>query len=190
MLRHPRPGGIRTRRQARNPGMSGFRKTRQHLLAVAGLLLAMVAGGCAAPALDVALVGVAPLESTLLEQRLRLDFRVLNPGQRAISARGIDVVLDVNGRQLARGVDSGSFRLEPLSETRVSAEVSTSLVEIVRQLLALVERDRFDYEVRGRIYTDGWPRSLGFSRSGVIRREELERLAGLGGRRPAPLRLD
>jgi LEA14-like dessication related protein len=159
----------------------------RRLLAVVGLLLTTFAGGCAAPALDVALVGLAPMESTLLEQRLRMDFRVLNPGRRAISATGLDVVLDVNGRQLARGVDSGAFRLDPLSETRVSTVISTSMLEIARQLLTLVERDQFDYQLRGRIYVDGWPRSIGFTRSGVITRKELERLAG---RTPAPLRLE
>jgi LEA14-like dessication related protein len=162
----------------------------RRLLTAAALVLAAFLGGCAAPAVDVALVGLAPMESSLLEQRLRLDFRVLNPSRRAISATGLDVVLDVNGRQLARGVDSGAFRLDPLSETEVSAVVSTSILEIVRQLLTLVERDRFDYQLRGRIYVDGWPRSLGFTRSGVITRKELERLAGIGGRTPAPLRLD
>jgi LEA14-like dessication related protein len=168
----------------------GAAAVRRRLLAVAALVLTACVGGCAAPAVDVALIGVAPMETSLLEQRLRLDFRVLNPGRRAISATGLDVVLDVNGRQLARGVDSGSFRLEPLSETKVSAVVSTSVLEIARQLLTLVERDRFDYQLRGRIHVDGWPRSLAFTRSGVITRKELERLAGIGDRPPAPLRLE
>jgi LEA14-like dessication related protein len=139
---------------------------------------------------DVALVGLAPMESTLLEQRLRLDFRLQNSGRRAIRATGLDVVLHVNGQQLARGVDNGPFELAALSEARVSAVVTTSLVELARQLLTLVERDAFDYQLRGRIHLDGWPRSIGFNRSGEISRAQLERLAGFGGRRPAPLRLE
>jgi LEA14-like dessication related protein len=181
-------------RMIRDPGRAGIGRgavsAGRRLLAAAGLVLTALAGGCAAPAVDVALVGLAPLESTLLEQRLRLDFRLQNASQRSIQATGLDVVLDVNGRQLARGVDNGVFRLDPLSETRVSAIVSTSLLEVARQLLTLVERDRFDYRLRGRVYLDGWPRSIAFTRSGEITRDQLERLAGIGGRSPAPLRLE
>ncbi|MFU8815490.1 MAG: LEA type 2 family protein [Pseudomonadales bacterium] len=172
----------------RYPARSGIRRATAPR--VFGVLLALLLAGCAAPAVDVALVGIAPMESTLLEQRLRLDFRLQNFGERAIRATGMELTLDVNGRQLARGVDSGSFQLERLGETRVSAVVSTSLLEITRQLLSLLERDKFDYQLRGRIYLDGWPRSVPFTRSGEISREQLERLAGIGGRSPGPLRLE
>lgn len=176
-------------RMIRDLARAGIRRGRA-LLMSAGLLLTLLAGGCAAPAVDVALVGMAPLPSTLLEQRLRLDFRLQNFSERTIRATGLEVTLDVNGQPLARGVDSGAFQLERLSESRVSAVVSTSLLAMTRQLLSLVERDKFDYQLRGRIYLDGWPRSIGFTRSGEISREQLERLAGIGGRSPGPLRLD
>ena len=156
-------------------------------LAIAALLLT----GCAAqPNVDVALVGLAPMESTLLEQRLRLDFRLQNFSERVVNATGVELTLNVNGRRLARGVDNGAFRVDRLGETRVSAVVSTSLFDVARQLLDLPNRERFSYELTGRIYLEGWPRSVPFSRSGEIARDDLARLVGAGDHTPQPLRLE
>ena len=155
------------------------------------LLLALLLAGCATrPAVEVALVGLAPLESSLLEQRMRLDFRLQNFAERALDATGLELTLNVNGRPLARGVDNASFRVDRLGETRVSAVVSTTLFDLASQLLALPGRDTFTYELSGRLHLQGWPRSLPFQRSGEISRAQLQRLAGAGGRAPAPLRLD
>lgn len=153
-------------------------------------LLAAALGGCAAtPSMEVTLVALAPVEATLLEQRLRLDLRLQNFGDRALAARGVELALDVNGRRLARGVDNQPFRVEPLGETRVSTVVSTSLFEVARQLLQLRERDRFSYELSGRVHLEGWPRSAGFRRSGEISREALARLVGGGGQAAQALTL-
>jgi LEA14-like dessication related protein len=154
--------------------------------AVAVLVLA----GCVSrPSVDVALIGLAPVASTLFEQRLRLDFRLQNFGQQAIRARGFEVTLNVNGRRLARGVDDGAFVLTGLGETRASAVVSTSLFEVARQLLELSGRERFSYELNGRLHLDGWPRSVPFTRTGEISRADLQRLVGAGGLPPQPLTL-
>lgn len=155
------------------------------------VLLVLALGGCVSrPAVDVALVGLAPVDATLFEQRLRLDLRLQNFGQRALSATGFEVTLYVNGQRLASGVDSGGFQIERLGETRISAVVSTSLFDVARQLLALQERENFSYELAGRVYLDGWPRSLPFRRGGEISRAGLERLTGGAGRSPRPLRLE
>jgi LEA14-like dessication related protein len=155
-----------------------------------GTALLVLAGCASRPSVDVALIGLAPVESTLLEQRLRLDFRLQNFSDRPIDATGLELTLHVNGRRLARGVDNKAFHVDRLSETTVSAVVSTSLFDVARQLLALPEQERFSYQLDGRVYLQGWPRSAGFSRSGEISPSELARLAGSGSREPQPLRLD
>jgi LEA14-like dessication related protein len=155
------------------------------------VLLGFTLAGCASrPAMDVALVGLAPVESTLFEQRLRLDFRLQNFSDRVLRATGLEVTLYVNGLPLARGVDAGAFEVGRLGETRASAIVSTTLFDVARQLLALPDRQTFSYELAGRVYLDGWPRSMAFRRGGEISRGDLERLSGSGGRDPAPLRLE
>lgn len=172
---------------------SGWLQHAAARLRGAAAVLAVCAGlfGCASqPSVDVALVGIVPESSTLLEQRLRLDFRLQNFGERALRATGLEVNLDVNDRRLARGVDSQGFSVERLGETRVSAVVSTSLFEVARQLLELPDRETFSYRLSGRLYLDGWPRSVPFRRSGEISRSDLARLVGSGGRTPQPLRLE
>lgn len=155
------------------------------------MLLAFTLAGCASrPAMEVALVGLAPVEATLFEQRLRLDLRLSNYGEQVLRANGFEVTLYINGQRLARGMDGNPFEVGRLGETRVSAVVSTSLFDVARQFLALQERQSFSYELAGRIFLDGWPRSVGFRRGGEISRADLERLTGSGGRDPTPLRFD
>jgi hypothetical protein len=98
--------------------------------------------------------------------------------------------LYVNEQRLARGVSDGAFQVGRLGESRVSAVVSTSLFDVARQLLTLQDRQSFSYRIDGRIFLDGWPRSLPFRRGGEISRADLERLTGGAGRAPAPLLLE
>lgn len=154
-----------------------------------GAGLAGLAACVSAPSVDVGLVGLAPEKSTLLEQRLRLDLRLQNFSDQAMRGRGFEVTLNLNGHRLARGVDNTGFELEALGETRISAVVSTSLFDVARQLLDLPDRETFSYELVGKVYLDGWPRSAGFRRDGAFSRAELSRLSGAGGTTPQPLRL-
>lgn len=153
------------------------------------LATAVLAGCASAPAVEVTLIGLAPVEATLLEQRLRLDFRLQNFGDRALTARGVDLELEVNGQRLARGVDNQPFHVDPLGEAKVSAVVSTSMFNVARQLLSLRERDNFSYQLSGKVHLEGWPRSARFRRTGEISRDELARLVGGGGRAPEALTL-
>ncbi len=155
------------------------------------LLLALLAGGCATePAVEVFLIGVAPLESSMLERRVRLDLRVQNASEKELRASGLEVRLEVNDTRLARGVDNRAFVVPRLGEATTSAVVSTSLFDMVSQLLNLPGRDSFSYELEGKIYLEGRPGTQRFRQGGALSRDQLERLVGAGGRSPAPLRLD
>lgn len=153
------------------------------------LCLLCLGGGCASQSVNVGLVNLAPVESTLFEQRLRLDLRLQNGSRRVIRATGFEITLQVNDRQLAQGVSDQTFLVTELGETRVSTVISTSLFQIGRQLLDVTSRETFSYELSGRIYLDGWPRSVPFTRYGEISRAELGRLVGADGLEPQPLAL-
>lgn len=156
-----------------------------------GVLAGVLLGGCASyRAPDVALVGLAPLESTLFEPRMRLDFRLQNTGRRALKVRGVDLRLEVNGVELARGVDALGFVVPAFGETRAAVEVSASLLNIVQLLLTLPETDTFSYELGGRLHLSGFPGSLPLRRGGAVTRDQLMALTGGGRRSPAPLRLE
>ena len=151
----------------------------------------LLVGGCATdPAVEVYLTGMAPVESSLFEQRMRLDLRVQNAGSEPLRATGMEVTLTLNGQRLARGVDNRPFLVPRLGEATTSAVVSTSLFEMAQQILNLPGRETFSYELKGKIHMDSWGRARRFQRGGELSREQLARLTGGPGRSPAPLRLE
>jgi hypothetical protein len=162
---------------------------KQRLLAV--LFAGAALGGCAtfSPP-DVAVTGLAPLESTLFEPRMRLDLRLTNTGTRDLYIRGANVAFFVNDVELARGVTSSAFLVPTLGEARTSVEVASSLFRVAELLLALPGRETFTYELRGNLRLSGFPRSLTLKRSGSVRRDDLERLLGTPEQGPGVLRLE
>jgi len=151
---------------------------------------ALLAGCASYTPPEVRLVGLAPLESTLLEPRMRLDFSLLNTSRKALAIRGVDLALEINGVELARGVDGHGFELPAFGETRASVEVSASVFKLIQLLLTLPQAEDFSYELSGKLHLDAFPRSLPLRRAGSITREQLQGLAGGNGDRPGSLRLD
>jgi LEA14-like dessication related protein len=151
------------------------------LLLIASLLLA----GCAttSPEIDVFLLRLAPVEATLLEQRIRLDVRVQNASEAELSVTGVALQLDINDRRLAKGVSNESFTVPRLGETKTSIEASVTLFDVARLLLDLPGRETFTYEVKGKVYVGGGVRrSIRFAREGEVARADLETL-GTGNMR-------
>lgn len=143
---------------------------------VVALLVAGFMAGCATPGnVDVYLKNITPMPSTLFEQRAQLDLRLQNLGEAPVAATGLDVTLRVNGRRLARGVDAGAFTIPRLGEASASVVVSTSVLDTIKQILGLRDRQVFTYTLKGKVFTDGIDQR--FHKSGEISRTELEPLA-------------
>ena len=100
------------------------------------LLLAVVAGCAFWPINgdppEVLVTNVTPLESTAFEQRLKVDLRTRNPNEYDLQVTGIDFRLELNGKQLARGLGNKDFTVSRLSDTLVSVETSASTLDVVR----------------------------------------------------------
>src|SRR5262245_50911701 len=133
-------------------------------------VLATLLSGCMTqPQVDVFVIGLTPLETTGLEQRMRIDLRVQNAGDAPLAARGMQIALDVNGKTLARGVSNQPFSVPSLGEATTSIVTSTSLFDVLRQAFSLGGQQSIDYEVSGTIYRQGgFPSSVGFRRSGTL----------------------
>ena len=143
------------------------------------VLVAALTAGCAAPSpVDVWVTDIAPMPSTLFEQRARLGLRVQNLGEAPIEATGVQVKLRVNGRMLAQGVDGASFSVPRLGDTTTSIVVSSTLFDTIKQLLALQGARSFAYALVGDIYTART--KLRFKRTGELSRADLEALAPTG----------
>ena len=118
---------------------------------------------------EVVLIGIQPLESTLLEQRFRVELRIYNPNNRDLDVDGVDFELDVNGQRLARGAGAETLTLPRLGEARTSVVVSTSFLSVARQLLVLDQTQPVSYRLKGRLHLGtGLGVTLPFERSGEI----------------------
>ncbi len=144
-------------------------------------LVVLSASGCMTQsAVDAYVTDLRPLPSTLLEQRAELKIRLKNISEAPLAARGIDVKLIVNGKQLARGVDGKSISIEPLSETVTSVAVSTRAFDVFRQLVGIQTRETYSYRLKGRLIMDGLDKR--FDHGGEISRAELLKLFPAGAR--------
>lgn len=150
--------------------------TRARTALVAALLLAGSAPGCASlgvgsEPIEVDLVGLAPLPSTAFEHRLRVDLRLRNPNPRAYRIDGIRFRLTVNGQRLASGQADVEAELPRLGEVVVPVTATTTLLDLVNQIVVLgsrseVEQRHLDYELTGRIFLAGLWGGIDFERRG------------------------
>jgi LEA14-like dessication related protein len=148
-----------------------FASLRGTALALA--LCAATLAGCAslgvggAP-IEVQLVSLTPLPSTAFEHRLRVDLRLHNPSNRAYEIEGLRFVLDVNGNRLASGVSNERATLPRLGEVVVPVTTTTSLFDVVNQIIAFGQQPQpqFSYDLRGKIFLAGLWGSLPFQRKG------------------------
>lgn len=113
--------------------------TRIVLLAV---LVLTVTSGCVSwfsrgTSPEIQITNVTPLDSTPFEQRLNIELRVRNPNDYDLQVTGLDFRLDVNNKRLARGLGNKAFTVPRLGDATVAIETSTSMLDLMRQLLVL-----------------------------------------------------
>jgi LEA14-like dessication related protein len=155
------------------------RSTQRHrarrLLAALLLACAPLGAGCASltgrEPLEVQVASITPLPSTAFEHRLRVDLRLRNPNDRSYEIDGLRFVLDVNGRRLASGVSSERATLPRLGEVVVPVTTTTSLLDVVDQIVAFAGRPqpRFEYALRGKLFLSGLWGSVDFRHEGSDR---------------------
>ena len=115
---------------------------------------------------EVLVTNITPLEATAFEQRLQIDVRVRNPNDYDLRVTGVDFRLDLNGKRLARGVSNKEFTVPRLSDSVVSIQTSTSMLDIARQVLAFRQTEAVTYGISGRFYLASG--RLPFENSGVL----------------------
>ena len=139
---------------------------------VLGLCCALLSGcaslGVGGEPVEVQLVSLTPLPSTAFEHRLRVDLRLRNPNNQAYEIEGLRFVLDVNGSRLASGVSSETATLPRLGEVVVPVTTTTSLFDVVNQILAFGQQPQpqFSYELRGKVFLKHSWGGLEFERRG------------------------
>lgn len=127
------------------------------------LVAALAAGGCASMGIgvepiEVNLVDIVPLPSTAYEHRMRVDLRLRNPNPQSFEIDGLRFRLEVNGQRLATGLADVQGTLPRLGELVVPVTTTTTLVELVNQIVRFGRREQphFEYVLRGRVFLAGW----------------------------------
>lgn len=149
------------------------RPARLLLLVMLALTLSACASVSSLEAPEVQVTGLTLLEAEpgSMEQRFLVSLRLTNPNNRSIVIDGLDFELDVNDRRLARGVTGERFELPRLGEAHTSVVVTTSLFDVLRQVMALGGRREgtLDYRLRGRLHLgSGLVRTLPFDHRGQL----------------------
>jgi LEA14-like dessication related protein len=144
---------------------------RGALCALAAASLAGCASIGAGEPVEVQLASLTPLPSNAFEHRLRVDLRLRNPNNRAYEIEGLRFLLDVNGERLASGVSNEPATLPRLGETVVSVVTTTSLLDVVNQIVVLSKQPqpKFDYALRGKLFLAGLWGSIPFEHEGSER---------------------
>jgi LEA14-like dessication related protein len=128
----------------------------------------------------VTLTGLELVSVDLFEQRYRVGLRIKNPNAFELAIRGIDFRIDINDQVFADGVSNQSVDVPAYAEELVELEVSSSLLQVFRQLQSLEQRGApgFDYRITGSVAIGDYGQRLPFNYSGEVS------LAGPEGARP------
>jgi LEA14-like dessication related protein len=85
------------------------------------------------------LIGFKLIDAQMLEQRYELTFRLINPNDVALPITGIYYEVELEGNAFATGVNAAPISIPAYGETRVTVEMSTSLLQSIRSLAAIAE---------------------------------------------------
>jgi len=115
---------------------------------------------------EVLLVNITPLDTTMFEQRLKVDLRVRNPNDFDLEVTGLDFTLHLNEQRLARGLTNTASTIPRLGDSVLSVETTTSTLDVVRQLLNFRQNQDLTYQVSGVVHVQGI--RLPFENKGVL----------------------
>lgn len=148
--------------------MRGLRVLPVAVVLILGALAACAVVEEARPP-QVRLADIRMLEGGLLEQRFLVDLRIGNPNDFALSLDGLTFELELNERRFAQGLSDESVTIPRLSEASVPLVASTTLVDMLQQVLVLAERADLTYRMSGVVYLSGTAtRSVDYERSGKL----------------------
>jgi LEA14-like dessication related protein len=138
-----------------------------------GLAFLLLLAACAAleppQAPRVRLADVILLEGGLLEQRMLVALAIANPNNFDLPLEGLAFTLELNDRPLVEGLSNQAVVVPRLGEARLPVQATTSLLNLMRQILALGEDETLSYRLSGRVYVTGFTaRGLPFEKTGQL----------------------
>ena len=114
------------------------------------------------------LVKIEALSSRGLEQRFRVDLKIINPNSSGLSISGMSYTLKLNGEKVVKGVTGQISVLPAFSETTVQVEASTNILAGLRLISVLLDKPGrvLHYELETKLRSGWWPVPITILESG------------------------
>lgn len=116
------------------------------------------------------LVKIEPLSSRGLEQRFRVDLKIINPNRSGLNVSGMSYTLKLNGEKVVTGVAGQISKIPPFSEKIVQVEASTNILAGLRLISSLLNKPgrELNYELATKLRSGWWPVPINIVESGAI----------------------
>lgn len=143
-------------------------------LSLIGIWLVLAVAACTsvedAQPPEVSLADIKLLPGGLFEQKFQLDLRVTNPNNFDLPLEGLSFKLALNDRPFAQGASNESVTVPRLGEARIPVVASTTVLDIMQQVLSLGRSAELTYRLEGLAYLKGLTRrSVPYVRDGKLR---------------------
>ena len=148
-------------------------------LAILLSMLYLSLSGCATIGKEAPRVHVVDLqiqEMKTFETVLKLELRVINMNDMQIELKGIDCDLEINNKQFASGVSDQKITIPAYGTTVVPMVVYSSVLNVVRGVLGLKGKEKFEYKITGRLHLEGnvlVPSTIRFESGGELSLKEF-----------------
>jgi len=154
-------------------------KTRALCLTL--LLLTGVIAGCAGLGKPletprISLSNIQVQESKGLETAFLVHLRVTNPNDVELDIKGLDCDLEINGKPFAYGISNTQLTVPAFGSETIPVTVYSSVLDIVKGLFGLQQREDLSYQVKGKVRMAGgglMPSTLPFDSQGTVSIKDL-----------------
>jgi LEA14-like dessication related protein len=149
--------------------------------ATAALLALGMLAGCAGIGKPletprISLANIQVQESKGLETAFLVQLRVMNPNDVDLDIRGVDCDLEINDKPFAYGISNTPVKVPAFGSETLPITVYSSVLDIVKGLLGLPQREDLSYKLKGKVHLAGgglMPSLLPFDAQGTISIKEL-----------------
>jgi LEA14-like dessication related protein len=138
--------------------MSLSRQTLNILISL--LALISLSAGCAGlgeslkpPQMNISNIQVREIRPFEVVFQVRL--RAFNTNDTAIDIKGMKCELEINGRRFATGVSNTRTEIPPYQTATIPIDVYSSVLDIVKGLPGLGEKERLRYTLKGHVRVEG-----------------------------------
>jgi LEA14-like dessication related protein len=124
----------------------------------------------------ISLADIQMMESKGLETTFLVHLRVMNPNDIELDIRGADCDLEINGKPFAYGISNAQVKVPAFGSETLPVTVYSSVIDIVRGLFGLPQREDLSYSIKGKVRMAGsglMPSTLPFDAHGSVAIKDL-----------------